>query len=282
VRPGTLPRPINRRSTSESLFIEIAQDFEHLPPLVGICFAAFLGALGFVMARWSPASPVAALGATLGHWAAWLLAFLVLVYTLKGVIGRTGDGRLISRTARVTDLDPYEFERYVAAYYRLNGWSVTPRGGRTPDGGVDLLVKDPDGSRHIVQCKHWKARRVGVRPVRELVGVVVHERVDGAIFITSGSYTPEAKAFARGKALVLVDGDRLGAMVQEVRKTGANDPPRVLDDPVPSCPLCGAQMLLRTATRGANAGRQFWGCSTYPACRGIAPIASQEVVSASR
>ena len=35
-----------------------------------------------------------------------------------------------------------------------------------------------------------------------------------------------------------------------------------------NCPECGRPMVLRTARRGRNAGNQFWGCSTYPACRG--------------
>jgi predicted RNA-binding Zn-ribbon protein involved in translation (DUF1610 family) len=35
------------------------------------------------------------------------------------------------------------------------------------------------------------------------------------------------------------------------------------------CPACGAGMVLRTAKKGANAGNQFWGCSTYPACKKI-------------
>ncbi len=38
--------------------------------------------------------------------------------------------------------------------------------------------------------------------------------------------------------------------------------------PPPVCPQCGALMRLRTARTGANAGSQFWGCSTYPACKG--------------
>jgi restriction system protein len=33
------------------------------------------------------------------------------------------------------------------------------------------------------------------------------------------------------------------------------------------CPKCGGAMVLRTAKRGGNAGRQFWGCSSYPKCR---------------
>ena len=38
------------------------------------------------------------------------------------------------------------------------------------------------------------------------------------------------------------------------------------------CPRCGAPMVLRTAKRGDRAGKQFYGCSKYPACRGIVNI----------
>ena len=39
----------------------------------------------------------------------------------------------------------------------------------------------------------------------------------------------------------------------------------------PSCPECGASMVRRTAKRGSNAGGQFWGCATYPKCKGTRP-----------
>jgi hypothetical protein len=35
------------------------------------------------------------------------------------------------------------------------------------------------------------------------------------------------------------------------------------------CPKCGGTMVLRTARKGQNVGNQFWGCATYPACRGV-------------
>ena len=38
---------------------------------------------------------------------------------------------------------------------------------------------------------------------------------------------------------------------------------------LPDCPLCGSLMVLRTARSGKSAGKQFWGCSTYPDCRGV-------------
>ncbi|MGD0280616.1 MAG: topoisomerase DNA-binding C4 zinc finger domain-containing protein, partial [Smithella sp.] len=39
-----------------------------------------------------------------------------------------------------------------------------------------------------------------------------------------------------------------------------------------SCPQCGSPMSLREAKRGQNAGKQFWGCSKFPQCRGIVNI----------
>ena len=38
------------------------------------------------------------------------------------------------------------------------------------------------------------------------------------------------------------------------------------------CPLCGGNLIHRTARKGPNAGKQFWGCSNYPQCRYIKNI----------
>lgn len=33
------------------------------------------------------------------------------------------------------------------------------------------------------------------------------------------------------------------------------------------CPQCGAPLVLRTAKKGSNSGKQFYGCSAFPKCR---------------
>jgi four helix bundle suffix protein len=43
-------------------------------------------------------------------------------------------------------------------------------------------------------------------------------------------------------------------------------------DLIPDCPQCGSAMVLRTARNGNSAGRQFWGCSTYPECKGVVNV----------
>ena len=35
------------------------------------------------------------------------------------------------------------------------------------------------------------------------------------------------------------------------------------------CPICGKELILRTAKKGGNAGKKFYGCSGYPNCRYI-------------
>jgi four helix bundle suffix protein len=43
-------------------------------------------------------------------------------------------------------------------------------------------------------------------------------------------------------------------------------------NPIPVCPKCGKPMVLRTAQKGKRAGKQFWGCSGYPECKGLVDI----------
>jgi restriction system protein len=39
---------------------------------------------------------------------------------------------------------------------------------------------------------------------------------------------------------------------------------------VPTCPLCGRLMTLRTVARpGPYEGKQFWACADYPQCHGV-------------
>lgn len=58
------------------------------------------------------------------------------------------------------------------------------------------------------------------------------------------------------------------------KKTDPSDPSDPSDptDQIPSCPRCGKPMVLRTAKKGKSAGKQFWGCSEYPDCRGMVEL----------
>jgi hypothetical protein len=50
--------------------------------------------------------------------------------------------------------------------------------------------------------------------------------------------------------------------------SGSTPPMTQTTSSLPTCPQCGSPMRRRTARKGRRAGRQFWGCSRYPSCRG--------------
>jgi hypothetical protein len=56
-----------------------------------------------------------------------------------------------------------------------------------------------------------------------------------------------------------LDGQPVSAVAVPVAVTGQS----------PVCPKCGIPMVSRTASKGQNAGKQFWGCSNYPRCREV-------------
>jgi restriction system protein len=37
----------------------------------------------------------------------------------------------------------------------------------------------------------------------------------------------------------------------------------------PPCPKCDGVMVMRTSKKGANPGNSFWGCTTFPVCKGV-------------
>ena len=265
---------MSRSRSRRSLLEEFAEPFADLPPLAGLIAAAVLAVLGWVAPLFASASAIAVIWLQLGRWIVWLLAGLVLAYTMVGVWRRFIDRRTFDATDDPARLTWSQFERLMAEFYRRKGATVTPRGGPIADGGVDLNLTYPTGERLIVQCKHWKNRHVGVKPLRELWGVLDDERADGAIFVTSGSFTADALAFARGKQLELVDGQKLRGMMADVKhsQAGASVVEPAPTPRAPMCPRCRSSMVLRTAKRGPNAGERFWGCTTYPKCQGTRPV----------
>lgn len=65
--------------------------------------------------------------------------------------------------------------------------------------------------------------------------------------------------------------EQLAAARLAERERKRRDPSDQADptDRIPGCPQCGKPMALRTAKSGKNAGKQFWGCTAYPECKGV-------------
>jgi|TARA_B100000780_G_C21126511_1_gene457297 restriction system protein len=152
------------------------------------------------------------------------------------------------------------FEELVAEAYRRQGYRVT-EGGFGADGGIDLELRKGD-ERVIVQCKQWKAQKVGVSVVREMFGVLTASNASKVIVICSGKFTQQAIDFASDKPIVLIDGGELLSLIHDVQAE-----PKVEEIKKTACPRCGSDLVERQAKRGAHAGNTFLGCSAFPKCR---------------
>jgi restriction system protein len=208
----------------------------------------------------------------------FLLPFLCLVGTAVSVWRRTTRTQLIDNVIAGTgsnalkEMSWQEFELVVGEAFRLQGYSVVENGGGGADGGVDLVL-NKGGEKFFVQCKQWRALKVGVTVIRELYGVMAADAAIGGFVVTCGQFTEEAKAFAKGRNIRLIDGRELENLIRRTRRgaaTSAAPAPAPVNSGVAvhSCPVCGKSMVARTAQRGANAGKKFWGCASYPSCRG--------------
>jgi restriction system protein len=175
-----------------------------------------------------------------------------------------------------------EFEVLVGEGFRLQGYQVVENFEPGPDDGIDLMLRK-DGEKYLVQCKQWRAFKVGVPVVRELYGTMAAKGAAGGFVVTSGRFTPEAEAFASGRNLRLLDGPQLHRLLKQARggssakpndrnqeKQVRNAALQAAKAAAPSCPRCAQSMVRRTARKGINAGQEFWGCSDYPRCRGTA------------
>lgn len=203
---------------------------------------------------------------TFGFYGRFVFPFFLLAGAVASFFARRKRIKLLATARNSGSSDPlstlswHDFELLVGQYFRELGYSVAETSFGA-DGGVDLRVKD-SAETYLVQCKLWKASKVPVTVVRELYGVMMAEGASGAIVVTSGEFTPDAKGFAEGKSIVLVDGRLL---VNSIRN---KEPESELKADI-RCPLCGSDMLLRKARKGPNTGNFFYGCSRYPGCKGL-------------
>lgn len=163
------------------------------------------------------------------------------------------------------------FEELTVAYAQSKSlYCIPTRHGA--DGGVDMYVSKSEEKKPfaVIQCKAWHTRNVGVKPVRELLGVVTSEGVSKGIFMSSGPFTREAVEFAREQPLELIDG---AEFISRIKKLPEADRQKLFslatagDYTTPTCPNCNVKMVDRQAKKGVGAGSRFWGCRNYPRCK---------------
>lgn len=276
-----------------------AEDFIAVIALVPWWIGLTIGVIGYFVLHEFATSPVVVVasgpglaGSLYGTFARalaqagqYVVPFLCLIGAGASALGRRKRKKLLDGVASAGNTDALgaitwlEFEQMTGEWFRRQGYAIAEAGGAGPDGGIDLVLHK-NGEKFLVQCKQWRAMKVGVNVVRELYGVMAAQRVAGGFVVTSGSFTDDAKKFAQGRNVELLDGSMLVHALRgatpELQQTGLKQP-KAAGETQPAkmspCHVCGSEMVRRVAKRGANAGQAFLGCSGYPGCKTTRPIA---------
>jgi restriction system protein len=170
------------------------------------------------------------------------------------------------------------FEKLAVEYFKAKNYEVEETGAGK-DGGVDFYLFQPSVNEDkslrpkpfsAIQCKSWLTKKVDVKTVRELYGVMAAESIALGAVVASGDFTDDALSFAKGKHIQLISGSKFVGLIKDLPVDTQNNLLEKIvsgDYTTPSCPSCDIKLVARTSKKGKKIGSSFWGCSNFPSCR---------------
>lgn len=123
---------------------------------------------------------------------------------------------------RVKSSDPQFFERLVVRLLIKMGYggSLSDAGeaiGKSGDGGIDGVIKEDRLGLELlfIQAKKWDSNTVGRPDIQRFVGALHGRRATKGVFITSSTFSKEAKQYAEGieRRVILIDGEQLANLM---------------------------------------------------------------------
>jgi restriction system protein len=116
---------------------------------------------------------------------------------------------------RLKQCSPAFFERLVVDLLVRMGYGGSRQDagraiGRSGDEGIDGIIKEDKLGLDVVyvQAKRWNAVTVGRPEIHRFVGALVGQRARKGVFITTSTFSHDARAYAQGieNKVVLIDG----------------------------------------------------------------------------
>ncbi len=124
---------------------------------------------------------------------------------------------------RVKGSSPDFFERLVVKLLTAMGYggSLADAGkaiGKSGDGGVDGVIKEDKLGLELlfIQAKKWDTNAVGRPEIQKFVGALHGQKAKKGIFLTTSTFTKEARDYAEGlddRRVILIDGAQLAGLM---------------------------------------------------------------------
>lgn len=124
---------------------------------------------------------------------------------------------------RLKSVHPTQFEEIVVELLVAMGYGGTRADagraiGKSGDGGIDGIINEDRLGLDViyVQAKRWEGS-VGRPEIQKFTGALHGQQASKGVFITTSTFTRDARDFTRGISLkiILIDGERLASLMVE-------------------------------------------------------------------
>ena len=139
----------------------------------------------------------------------------VAAYVAWTQLRRTSPVNVEKRLAALRAMPWEDFKHVISEAYRRQGYTVEESGSAA----FDFKLRKDDRTT-LVQCRRWKVNQVGIGPVRELFEALSKHDAFNCVCVAAGGFSGNAREFAAGKPVTLVNGAALAELVGTIEKTG--------------------------------------------------------------
>ena len=122
----------------------------------------------------------------------------------------------------IQELSWPQLKKLVAKAFERSGYIVMEDSSFTADPSVDLVMRK-GANLYIVQCRYWQNRKLGIREVKNLFSLMHAKQASGVFLLTTGIFTNEARHYALGRPINLIDAIGLVELLGKVHSSSATE-----------------------------------------------------------
>lgn len=122
----------------------------------------------------------------------------------------------------IQNLPWQQFKALVAEAYKQTGYMIMGDSSFSADPNVDLVIRK-SANLYLVQCRYWQNRKLGKREVKNLCSLTHAKQASGAFLLTTGIFTNDARHYAAGRPINLVDGIDLVELLGKIHSNSASE-----------------------------------------------------------
>ena len=123
----------------------------------------------------------------------------------------------------IQELSWSELNEKVAKAYRKAGYMIMGNDPYTSDPSIDIVMRR-SANLYLLQSRYWRNRKVSLREVKKLSGIMHEKQASGIFLLTTGIFTKNARRYAIGRPINLVDGIKLVELLDTIKQDDSSAP----------------------------------------------------------